>query len=105
MPSLCYIKTEDRAQKTDDRGQGADLFLSSDLCSLLSDTRNLTPETKEDMENFDKNNTTRVKKKEQDLSYLRGYCRVCNRHYFYRNNGICQNCNYACARIDSKTRF
>jgi hypothetical protein len=43
---------------------------------------------------------------------LRGYCRVCNRHYFYRNKldiehiqfhqhhgGICQECNYVCARI------
>ena len=43
--------------------------------------------------------------------YLRGYCRVCNRHYFFKNKldtghlqlrqhhgGICQNCNYACAR-------
>jgi hypothetical protein len=70
------------------------------------------------MKNFEKNNITEVKKKEQDLSYLRGYCRVCNRHYFYRNKlntghlqfrqhhgGICQNCNYACARIDSKTRL
>lgn len=50
--------------------------------------------------------------KDSDPFYLRGYCRVCNRHYFYRNQldtaqtqvqqhhgGICQICRYRCARI------
>jgi hypothetical protein len=54
--------------------------------------------------------------KDNDPLYLRGYCRVCNRHYFFKNKldtshlqlrqhhgGICQNCNYACARIKVKT--
>jgi hypothetical protein len=38
------------------------------------------------MKDVEKNQDSGAKKKEQDLTYLRGYCRVCNRHYFYRNN-------------------
>jgi len=53
---------------------------------------------------------------DSDLLYLRGYCRVCNRHYFYRHqldiehtqfhqhhSGVCQKCGYICARIKPKT--
>jgi len=56
------------------------------------------------------------KAKDIEPLYLRGYCRVCNRHYFFKNKldtghlqlrqhhgGICQNCNYDCARIKVKT--
>jgi len=56
-------------------------------------------------------------RKSSDSSYLRGYCRVCNRHYFYKNrintehvqfhqyhSGVCQKCRKECARIDSITR-
>lgn len=58
--------------------------------------------------------------KEEEKSepfYLRGYCRVCNRHYFYRHHidtehvqlrqfhsGVCQKCRKKCVRIDSITR-
>jgi hypothetical protein len=51
-------------------------------------------------------------KKETDLRSLRGYCLVCNRHYFARNglqtealqlhqhhDGVCQDRNYFCARL------
>ena len=54
--------------------------------------------------------------KDMEPLYLRGYCRVCNRHYFYKNKldtghlqlrqhhgGICQNCNYTCATIKDKS--
>jgi hypothetical protein len=50
--------------------------------------------------------------------YLRGYCRVCNRHFFYRNRldtdhtqfhqhhaGVCQRCRYSCARIKPRPRI
>ena len=70
------------------------------------------------MKDFKKKKLTEPRAEDPDLIYLRGYCRVCNRHYFYRNNldtghlqfrqhhgGICQNCNYACARINSKKRL
>jgi hypothetical protein len=49
--------------------------------------------------------------------YLRGYCRICNRHYFYRHQldtehtqihqhhgGVCQKGRYRCARIQSNIR-
>jgi len=49
--------------------------------------------------------------------YLRGYCRICNRHYFYRHQldtehtqvhqhhgGVCQKGRYRCARIQSPIR-
>ena len=49
--------------------------------------------------------------------YLRGYCRICNRHYFYRHQldtkhtqvyqhhgGVCQKRRYPCARIQSPIR-
>ena len=38
------------------------------------------------MNEIKKNQNSEARKKELDLNYLRGYCRVCNRHYFYRNN-------------------
>ncbi len=57
------------------------------------------------------------KETDSDPFYLRGYCRVCNRHYFYRNKldtehiqfhqhhaGVCQNCRYGCVRIKPKTK-
>lgn len=60
----------------------------------------------------------RRKTKDCEPLYLRGYCRVCNRHYFFRNKldtdhvqfhqhhgGVCQICHYACARIKSKTHY
>jgi len=53
--------------------------------------------------------------KDSDPLYVRGYCRVCNRHYFYRHQldiehiqfhqhhrGVCQKCGYSCARIKPK---
>jgi len=56
-------------------------------------------------------------RKQPDASYPRGYCRVCNRHYFYRHgintehvqlhqyhSGVCQKCRKECVRIDSITR-
>jgi hypothetical protein len=52
-----------------------------------------------------------------DAARLRGYCRVCNRYYFYRNqmntasvqikqhhSGICQSCGYDCARIAGRAK-
>ncbi len=60
-----------------------------------------------------------MERKAKDIEplYLRGYCRVCNRHYFFKNKldtghlqlrqhhgGICQNCNYACARVNDHPR-
>jgi hypothetical protein len=70
------------------------------------------------MKDFKKNKVSEQKKKDPAIIYLRGYCRVCNRHYFYKNNldtgnlqfrqhhgGVCQNCNYACATINSKKRL
>jgi hypothetical protein len=56
------------------------------------------------MKDVEKNQDSGAKKKEQDLTYLRGYCRVCNRHYFYRNN-LDTGRNYACATINSKKRL
>ncbi len=54
----------------------------------------------------------------QEPLYLRGYCRVCNRHFFYRHHldtdhtqlhqhhaGVCQRCRYGCARIKPKSRL
>jgi|GEM_PF-2188465 hypothetical protein len=50
--------------------------------------------------------------------YVRGYCRICNRHYFFRHQldpdhtqyhqhhtGVCQRCRYACARIKPKAKL
>jgi hypothetical protein len=50
--------------------------------------------------------------KDYDTHKLRGYCRICNRYYFFRNSvntesvqfhqhhsGVCQSCRYICARI------
>lgn len=61
--------------------------------------------------------TSGREKKKSDPSYIRGYCRVCNRHYFYRHgidtehiqfhqyhSGVCQKCRKKCARIDSTAR-
>ena len=52
-----------------------------------------------------------------DPFYLRGYCRVCNRHYFYRHHfdtehtqyhqhhfGVCQRSRYSCARIKPRPK-
>ena len=54
----------------------------------------------------------------KDPYYVRGYCRVCNRHFFYRHQldtqhtqihqthtGVCQICRYSCARIKDKSRM
>lgn len=56
-------------------------------------------------------------KRDADSFYLRGYCRVCNRHYFYRNqldteqtqfhqhhHGVCQSGHYNCIRIKPKAK-
>ncbi len=50
--------------------------------------------------------------------YLRGYCRVCNRHYFFKHRldpdhtqyhqhhtGVCQRCRYVCIRIRPKAKL
>ena len=55
--------------------------------------------------------------KESDPFYMRGYCRICNRHYLYRHKldiehtqfhqhhaGVCQKFGYRCARIKPETR-
>jgi len=60
---------------------------------------------------------TEPKDREYDVGHLRGYCRVCNRYYFYRNRmntdsvqvkqhhaGICQSCGYDCARIAARAK-
>jgi hypothetical protein len=56
-------------------------------------------------------------KSEIDPLYLRGYCRVCNRHYFYghkldtehiqvhqHHGGVCQKYHYSCARVKTPVR-
>jgi hypothetical protein len=56
-------------------------------------------------------------KKEIDPK-LRGYCRLCNRYYFVKNGlhtasvqvnqhhgGVCQERNYACARVNASTAW
>lgn len=63
------------------------------------------------MNKFEKEKVLNQGQKNPDV-FLRGYCRVCNRHYFFRNKldvdhvqfhqhhgGVCQKCNYTCARI------
>jgi hypothetical protein len=55
---------------------------------------------------------------EEAHGYLRGYCRVCNRHFFFRQQldmdhtqlhqhhcGVCQRCRYGCARIKSRPKI
>jgi hypothetical protein len=57
------------------------------------------------------------KEKDPENYFVRGYCRVCNRHFFYRNQldtactqihqhhtGVCQVCRYSCARIKDKVK-
>lgn len=59
--------------------------------------------------------TVEPKKKNSDSIFVRSYCRVCNRYYFYKHgfetksmqihqhhSGICQGCGYICARINAK---
>jgi len=54
---------------------------------------------------------------ENGAARLRGYCRVCNRYYFYRrgmdtgthqvqqhHSGVCQSCGYDCARIATRAK-
>ena len=57
------------------------------------------------------------KSRNHDAGQLRGYCRMCNRYYFYKNqldtvsmqvkqhhSGVCQSCGYDCARIKSRIK-
>ncbi|MDH4267620.1 MAG: hypothetical protein OEW45_18490 [Deltaproteobacteria bacterium] len=69
--------------------------------------------TRQDLEK----NIRRGGEEDSHPTYLRGYCRICNRHYFYRHQldtehvqfhqhhgGVCQKGRYKCATVKSNIR-